>query len=202
MSNLNGRDEQANISEVNKPPSGDNSRAEIAAQQIVTDFLHSYQKDPTQAARDWTDVRGQIKMPEQFGNFDLIDKVLNERSVDPLLQQKGRLFSDLDTAQNGGDADGTIGRGDMEAWLKDSANGNNPNREFVQQLHDGKILNVDGKSVLNGDGGIDIAQIGRLTGNVTLDNEYSIDFSTGIILGNNQSKLDFMPYRFLRQPPK
>ncbi len=199
---FNKQDEQANINEVNQLPTRDNSRSEIAAQQIVTDFLHSFQHDPAQAARAWSDIREQIKMPEQFGNFALIDETLNERAVDPLLQQNGKLFGELDTAQNGGDADGTIGKGDMQAWLQNSDNANNPNRQFVQQMLDGKITNVDGRSVLNGDGGIDIAQLGRLTGNVTLDNEYPIDFSTQIILGNNQANIDFMPRRFLRQPPK
>ncbi|MBS1956681.1 MAG: hypothetical protein JST89_21010 [Cyanobacteria bacterium SZAS-4] len=199
---FNLQDEQANINEVNKPPSKINTRSEIAAQQIVTEFLHSYQHDPAQAARDWSDIRAQIKMPEQFGNFGLIDQTLNERAIDPLLQQSGKLFAALDTAKSGGDADGNISKGDMEAWLQNSANINDPNRQFIQQLHDGKVLNVDGKSVLNGDGGIDIAQLGRLTGNTSLDGGYPIDFSAQIILGNNQSHLDFMKYRFLRQPPK
>ncbi|MBS1953833.1 MAG: hypothetical protein JST89_06605 [Cyanobacteria bacterium SZAS-4] len=189
--NFNRNDEQANVAEVNKK---NGAGSYDASTRITTDYLDAYKADPAKASAQWRDANTGVRSalnPDatNLPTLQIIDEVSNKQALDPLLANNGQLFSELDNSlhpnrvSQGGrksepNRDGNVSKGDMQAWLDQHKD--DPNHQFVQDLMDGKVKGSNGESVLNGDSGIDLNQLGRLTGTKDISGSSAMDASKKI----------------------
>lgn len=191
------QNEKQNIGEVNHK---DGVGSSNAAAKIAADFLSDYSTDRGKATQEWQGtaaggfrdgVHAAIDPDaRQLPTLELVDHISNEQSISPLLANNGALFDKLDNYQNGGGKDGSIGKGDIKAYLDDPNNNQNADEfRFVQQLSVGLITDSNGNSALNGDGGIDRDQIGRLTGVDLTNQNLSASDLAGTITQNTQDQV-------------